>query len=519
LGYELNGVYVVNTDTDARATWAFTDQYNPGGAIAFHPAASDLFAVSSWGPSSSQFRIADGTPVANAPGAAADLSFDFSAAMTKNGRTVVAGGDSTTRHYSLGIIGSATISANSLPPTAKITVNAYSSMRRVFDAFNSQPGNNGLTINKALWRFGDGTHAYGLQVSHTYALPGEYKARLTVTNSGGATNDAFVTVRAGDTTNTGSISGTVFGDLNSNGVRDSSKEKIVPNGYVWCDLNNDGKLNSGVEPYSLVQYDGRFALVNLAAGGPSKLRALFYPYVMTIAPKIKLAPGAEISGVNLAVEKAGVISSYVFNDINRNGRKDAFEDGAARRVWIDSDADGILGSDEQSTTSNADGLFSFIALTSATYHLRVELGKGDTQIVPSPGRGIDVVVKTWQKSRSDFAIRLPNNSTLTGTVYNDLNGNGVRESGELALIKQTVYLDYNRNGKFDVGEDAVRTNGIGKYTLPVYARPSGSVFGSTSSYYSVLAAMPAPWRHSSSQVFNVPPNTSVLADVAVTHTA
>lgn len=45
------------------------------------------------------------------------------------------------------------------------------------------------------WEFGDGNTASGADATHTYATPGEYHARLTVTDSDGLTGSATVSVR------------------------------------------------------------------------------------------------------------------------------------------------------------------------------------------------------------------------------------------------------------------------------------------------------------------------------------
>jgi serine-aspartate repeat-containing protein C/D/E len=62
-------------------------------------------------------------------------------------------------------------------------------------------------------------------------------------------------------------------------------------------------------------------------------------------------------------------------------------------------------------------------------------------------------------------------STITGTVFNDLNGNGVRDSGEPGLANQRVYVDLNFDGRFQPNEPSALSNASGVYTLP--NRPNG----------------------------------------------
>jgi len=53
---------------------------------------------------------------------------------------------------------------------------------------------NDGTIVAYSWDFGDGTHASGAIVSHTYTVPGSYTPMLTVTDNLGATSSTTATI-------------------------------------------------------------------------------------------------------------------------------------------------------------------------------------------------------------------------------------------------------------------------------------------------------------------------------------
>ncbi len=55
--------------------------------------------------------------------------------------------------------------------------------------------------------------------------------------------------------------------------------------------------------------------------------------------------------------------------------------------------------------------------------------------------------------------------TITGQVFNDLNGNGKRDANESALNNFSVYIDANNNGRFDANETFVKTGANGAYTI------------------------------------------------------
>ena len=55
--------------------------------------------------------------------------------------------------------------------------------------------------------------------------------------------------------------------------------------------------------------------------------------------------------------------------------------------------------------------------------------------------------------------------SISGTVFNDANHNGVQDPGEDGLAGVTVYLDANNNGLHDPGEPSVVTGSDGSYTF------------------------------------------------------
>lgn len=57
----------------------------------------------------------------------------------------------------------------------------------------------------------------------------------------------------------------------------------------------------------------------------------------------------------------------------------------------------------------------------------------------------------------------PSLGSITGTVYNDINGNSRRDSGEGGLGAKTVYIDINRDGKQNTGDLVATTDAQGGY--------------------------------------------------------
>ncbi|MEZ6062945.1 MAG: SdrD B-like domain-containing protein [Planctomycetaceae bacterium] len=52
---------------------------------------------------------------------------------------------------------------------------------------------------------------------------------------------------------------------------------------------------------------------------------------------------------------------------------------------------------------------------------------------------------------------------IHGTVYHDVNADGIRQQDEGGLPNWTVFLDQNQNGALDAGEDSVQTDNEGDF--------------------------------------------------------
>jgi hypothetical protein len=62
-------------------------------------------------------------------------------------------------------------------------------------------------------------------------------------------------------------------------------------------------------------------------------------------------------------------------------------------------------------------------------------------------------------------VTIDDGATVSGEVFNDLNGNGVLNSGEGGLSGWTVFIDLNGDGKLDNGERSVVTNANGTFSI------------------------------------------------------
>lgn len=79
--------------------------------------------------------------------------------------------------------------------------------------------------------------------------------------------------------------------------------------------------------------------------------------------------------------------------------------------------------------------------------------------------GYNVGIDNIQFSQARIGPPPPGPGTVSGVVFNDVNGNGKQDVADKALAGWRVYVDTNNNGMFDAGETSVLTDANGKFTL------------------------------------------------------
>ena len=61
---------------------------------------------------------------------------------------------------------------------------------------------------------------------------------------------------------------------------------------------------------------------------------------------------------------------------------------------------------------------------------------------------------------------------ITGTLWKDANGNGLKDTGDSGLSGWRVFIDTNKNGVFDAGESSVLTDALQATTRSKPWRPA-----------------------------------------------
>ena len=78
----------------------------------------------------------------------------------------------------------------------------------------------------------------------------------------------------------------------------------------------------------------------------------------------------------------------------------------------------------------------------------------------SGGGGFNTGMDNVQFSQTKIPL-----GSVSGTVFNDVNGNGKKDTGDAGLAGWRVYVDANNNGMYDSGETFVTTDASGNFSF------------------------------------------------------
>jgi hypothetical protein len=179
------------------------------------------------------------------------------------------------------------------------------------------------------------------------------------------------------------------------------------------------------------------------------------------SPRI-VGPAVDIGSVEVGLPVTGVISGTVYNDTNGDGIHQSTE--PPLKGWqliLDTNNNAKLDAGERSVVSDASGNYKFTGLPGGTYVLREVVPKN--WCVSSP---LGAYYKLTIKDGGSATGRLFENTQkafIGGSVFNDANGNGIKDSTETGLSAWRVYIDANNDGVFQSSEKSVLSDAKGNW--------------------------------------------------------
>jgi len=264
----------------------------------------------------------------------------------------------------------------------------------------------------------------------------------------------------------GSICGIKFNDLNGNGVQDPG-ELGLANWMINITFQNAAGF---ITLTDTTDANGNYCFNELQPGGTyTVFETNQSGWTQTFPPApgtytIPLTSGEHKDSVDFGNKQLPVVGSICgikFNDLNGNGVQDPGELGLANWV-INITFQNAAGSITLTDTTDANGNYCFNDLQpGGTYTVFETNQSGWTQTFPpAPGTYTIPLTSGEHKDSVDFGNKqLPVVGSICGIKFNDLNGNGVQDPGELGLANWVINITFQNAAGFMTLTDTTDANG------------------------------------------------------------
>ncbi|MBK1986128.1 carboxypeptidase regulatory-like domain-containing protein [Sphaerospermopsis aphanizomenoides BCCUSP55] len=278
-----------------------------------------------------------------------------------------------------------------------------------------------------------------------------------------------------------SLGNFVFEDKNANGIQDVGETGIAGASVNLLDANGNFITSTTTNG------NGQYSFTNLQPGDykvqfvqPTGFDGVSPANVGTndaidsdglVSDVVTLSPGENDTTVDSGFYKTASLGDFVFVDANNNGIQDAGETGLGGvTVELINPADGSVIT---STTTDANGGYSFSGLTPGDYQVQFTAPTGYSFSTPDQG-GDDALDSDADSTGKTQTVTLTSgefNGTLDAGlvqlarlgnfVFEDKNANGIQDAGETGIGNATINL-LDANGNFIT---STTTNGSGQYSF------------------------------------------------------
>jgi len=252
---------------------------------------------------------------------------------------------------------------------------------------------------------------------------------------------AFATVNFGDQPQ-GTISGIVFNDINGDGVQQTGENGL--SGVTITLYNSGGQVDQATS-----QADGSYNFSGVTAGSYTVQETDLTGDVSTTSNTVPVlvAPGGA-GTANFGDQQKATISGVVFNDLNGDGLQQPSEAGISGVSVSLNDLSGELSN----TTTDGSGHYVFVSVSAGNYTV---VETDPTGYTSTTENAIPALVVSGGAATANFGDQ--EKGTLSGFVYDDLNGDGQRQGGEPGIGGVTIVL--KDSGGSTVGTTLTLNNG------------------------------------------------------------
>ena len=272
----------------------------------------------------------------------------------------------------------------------------------------------------------------------TAVTPGSYRVQETDPNGYTSTTSNLVPISVasggapivnfGDQA-LGTVAGSVFDDLNGNGIQDVGEPGIVGVTVKLVDSSTGAVVMTTTTTAS-----GTYLFSGVTAGSYDIVETDPAGYVSTTLNTVPVSlPAGGAASAQFGDQRLGTVSGITFSDLNGNGTQDPGEPGIAGvTVKLINPATGAVVA---TTTTGATGLYTFTNVTPGSYTVQETDPAGVVSTTPNT---VSVSLASGGAATANFGDQPE--GTVAGTVFDDLNGNGAQDPGEAGIAGVTVRL-------------------------------------------------------------------------------
>ena len=340
---------------------------------------------------------------------------------------------------------------------------------------------NGNGVSRTIVSNAAGAWTFADLLSGVYevveAQPTSYAdGRDTAGTSGGTvTNDRIVAISIGagidasnylfgERQNTTSLSGSVYRDVDGNGVIDSGDTGL---GGVTITLRDSG---NNVVATAVTTPDGTYTFTNIVPGSYSVTETQPNGYgssTPNVIPTVTV-PLTGVSNINFG-ETTGSLSGQAYVATTNDGVRQAGESTGISGVTITLTGTDVNGPVSHTTSTDATGAYAFTDLLAGTYAVSETQPGGYTDAIDSVGT-VNAASQGTLGNDTITAITIPAAGIGTGYDFAETQAAPIG-----AFVSGVVYLDTGANGSLDAGD-----NGLGGWTIELLNNAGGVIASVTS---------------------------------------
>lgn len=275
----------------------------------------------------------------------------------------------------------------------------------------------------------------------------------------------------------GTLGDFVWLDANGNGLQDASEQGL---GQVLVTLTGSDGSGNAVMASVTTDGQGNYLFENLKPGMYMVSFVATAAYTPTIANAgnnddldsdfngtavpVVMISGSQIRNMDAGFFAGSTVGDYVWEDLNANGIQDAGEPGlqGVPIVLTGTLADGSMVM--ASTVSGGGGRYQFTQLAPGTYNITFNPGSAYISTIKNAGfnpagdsdaeaGSINGIVLTSGISNPDLDAGFYRSGSVAGLIWEDKDGNAIRQQGEPTLAGITMTL----TGTTGSGQQLTRT--------------------------------------------------------------